>query len=252
MFASLNLHVGGGGGGGPVSCITTAVQSQAKTADLLYAKLSAAKRDLSVAEKHAQVAAAAAAASVAASAEKIASVHAELDATKQRLRVVNEALEEHERPDRAALERVHALEARAHASKTALADLHASTCAADREALVDRADYDRAVARRARHCALTGAPETATAVSHIHLGATSATPVRYTAADAELNAKLLSLAVGYPRAGRAADDTGASSVATGDNLERYIAAVSLDIQVSMQTAVDQYAKASAAIGATPV
>ena len=215
MFSSLNLSVQRN----DVSCVTKAMSCQPKTADLLYAKLTAAKRDLSTAETHAATASALAKATTSRCATETAQVLSELQQTKERLRAVTVKLDE--QPDRATLLRVHALEERAHTSQRSLADLPDNS--AERDTYSERAKHHRAVALHARHCATRGQTERP---CHMHLGR-----------DEARNTQLGSLLVTYPQVAMAAS---ASHAESGAKVNRFISAVSRDISVGLQEASHTY------------
>lgn len=218
------------------SPVATAARSQHQTAALLYDKLQAEKSKNALVEQRAEQVTQNAHKVVAQAAVEKHKLESELRQVKDRLRQVNGELDERRAPPKAVLDRVHALEATAYVSKQRLAGVEPET---DAHAIcTEQASFDDAMARRARHCAMTGEPEQ---VRHIHLNPEAR------ASQAALGARLGSI---LWQQGLAPSEATAASrrfepQGYSERVESFMDAVCEDIKAGLAQSTKDYVAAAA-------
>ena len=216
------------------SPVATAARSQQSTASLLYDKLQAAQEKNKLAEQRADEATRNAREVAAKATAEQQRIQAELHQVKYRLREVSDELDHKSGPTRETMNRVHALEAKAYVMKQRLAGLEEGT--EEHAHCKEEHRHHDAVARRARHCALTGEPER---VHHMHLNPERA---QVQAAGEALDDRLA--AIMHKRGFLKPAPEGASAAeAYSSRIDSYMEAVSDDLREGLQLAQEQYAAA---------
>lgn len=217
---------------------------------ILYSKLQNATASLRVAEERAERAEREAEHTSASCASKLEAVTATLAASDVARRHAEERLRVALLPDPAAQARVRAFEMTAHAARRL-----ARECVDEgaREALEEQAEFHTAVAKQARHCLSNG---TEPKPVHAHLYACSATTGACAGENdggyGELVRLELNVALGRALdAYRTADGIGARHGGRGDatareSTDRFVRAVSADLQQGLQRESEAYEAASKA------
>lgn len=229
------------------SPVATAARSQHHTASLLYDKLQAEKRKNALTEQRAEQATRNAHKAVAQAADEQHRTERELRQVKDRLRQVNSELDEKCRPPKDVLERVHALESIAHIHKQRLAELSPGT--EEHTACADEHAFHSAVARRARHSAITGESEQ---VRHVHLNPEVARAHATTESlDDRLGSILKRQGLAPPEPTEARAEGGAPA-GYEERVNNFMDAVCTDLRAGLKQASEAYTAAAVGPVAAPV
>jgi len=216
------------------SPVAVAARSQQQTASLLYDKLQASQEKNKLAEQRAEEAVRSAQEVSAKANTEQQRMQAELHQVKYRLREVSDELEHKSGPTRETLNRVHALEAKAYIMKQRLAGLEEGS--EEHAHCKEEHEHHDAVARRARHCAMTGGSER---VHHMHLNPEQA---QEQAMGEALDDRLASIM--HKRGLTKPVPEGVSAEAAySSRIDSYMDAVSEDLRAGLQLAQEQYAAA---------
>lgn len=211
------------------------------TSEILYSKLKTATAAIQIANDRAERAERDADDAKRACASKIKTITASLAASDVARRHAEEALRAASRPDPAAQARVRALEMHAHAARKTARECDDD---AEREALLEEAEFHTCVARQARHCLETGTEPKAVA-AHVF---TCATEPRGDHEHVRGELVRLELSVALERAldaERTASGIAArhSAATAQQRTNSFVRAVSKDLQEGLQSEAAAYAAA---------
>lgn len=231
------------------------VSSQASS-ETLYSKLQNATASIRIAEDRAERAEREAEHTMRSCASKLETITATLTASDVARRHAEEALSAASQPDPIAQARVRALEMTAHAARKTARDCDDAADEATREALEEEAAFHTAVAKQARHCLQTGT-EPKAVCAHVYARvSTAATTGACADSDGgrgELARLELDVALGraLDAAAQTASGIGARTHGGGTgpsraHVDRFVRAVSKDLQEGIERESVAYAAASKA------
>lgn len=227
------------------------------THEILYAKLKDANVAIHVSEARALAAERDAQRVVQTATSELATVTAALRLSEEGRRVAEARVDELSRPDGQRLKEVQAMELSAHAARKAVAECCDDTAAS---ALEEEARFQTDRARQARHCLTTGTAVPRAVAVHMYVGAEGAKASHDDDASDAADLARLELSVAMERAldrsatasGIGARHGGSAAGSRSERTDRYVRAVSLDLQEGLHREAEAYAAAQqAAPEATP-
>jgi len=223
------------------------------THDILYSKLKEANGAIRVSETRAISAERDAQRFMEDAASSVVAMTSALRVSEEGRRVAEARIDTLSRPDPDRLKAVQAMELDAHAARKT-----AKECCEEpsKVALEEEARFQTARARQARHCLMTGTTPRVVA-AHLHTGPTRPMAMGSNNGDGG-DLVRLELAVAMERAfdrsstasGIAARHSTHTQATQSDRTDRYVQAVSLDLQEGLQREVEAYDAAAASSEAT--
>ena len=221
-------------------CVQVVMQRLSPNAsnEILFFKLKTANEAIRVAERRAEAAEQEAAKVHANANARLSDAASALNASNVALRHAEEEARAASCPDKHEQARVRALEMDAHAARKT-----AKACCdpAQRAVLEEEATFQSALARQARHCLQTGTTPRAI-VAHVYVGAAAKDSTQDDGGSGDLARLELNVALGRALDARAqtASGIGARHPSHGERVERFVKAVSADIQGGLEQAVADY------------